>query len=230
MSVLGDRVAAKLTGSPPHIIGIGGPVAVGKSTIAAAIGAELSERGRRVVIVATDCFLLPNAVLAERDLLYKKGFPESFDTDAIGAFVEAVRGEEPKITTPAYSHESYDIVAGAEVSLPRLDVLILEGVAALQPPALEALDVAIYVHADERDVRSWFVERFLELTARAADDASSFYRRFAEMSDDQVRALAEGTWDAINGVNLHEHIAPTRKDATIVVEKAADHSMRVVEA
>jgi type I pantothenate kinase len=227
---LTDRVAAELTGRGPWLVGVGGPVAVGKSTVAASLAGELEARGRRVAVVATDSFLLSNAVLAERDLLYRKGFPESFDTDAIARFLSSARAGSTTITIPVYSHEIYDILEGGTAEIPAFDVLILEGVAALQAPAVDLLDVAIYVDAEEGDVRKWFVERFLQLTARASEDTSSFYRRFAGIGSDEVRALAEGTWDTINGVNLHEHIAPSRSRATIVVEKADDHSMRVLEA
>src|SRR5581483_11198684 len=82
-------VVRRLTSPPPHVVGVGGAVAVGKSTIAEAVAASLGDRGRRAVVVATDAFLLPNAVLAERDALYRKGFPETYDWDAVAAFVEA---------------------------------------------------------------------------------------------------------------------------------------------
>ena len=42
----------------------------------------LRGRGLDAISVATDGFLLPNAVLDQRGLTMRKGFPESFDTDA----------------------------------------------------------------------------------------------------------------------------------------------------
>jgi type I pantothenate kinase len=98
-------------------------------------------------------------------------------------------------------------------------------VVALQQQVLGLLDVSIYVDADESAVKIWFSERFVRLTAEARAGADSFYRMFADMSDDEVRAVAGGTWDAINGPNLHEHIEATRANAMVVIEKAVDHGI-----
>src|SRR5437763_14615268 len=110
-SELADAIAAHLDGRrPPHVVGIGGAVAVGKSTVAEALAAALVDRGRRVRVVATDCFLLTNEVLAERGLTFLKGFPESFDLDAAVRFVEAVKSSERRIEIPVYSHALYDVM------------------------------------------------------------------------------------------------------------------------
>jgi len=227
-ATLADLVTGSLGPQPPHIVGIGGAVAVGKSTVAAALAEALGERARRVDVVATDAFLYPNAVLHDRGLGLRKGFPESFDVDALVRFVERVRTGTERIEVPVYSHAIYDILPGETAFLTRPDLVLLEGVFALQTPVVEALDVAVYVHADEQDVRGWFVDRFRRLTTEARGDPSSFYAGFADIPADALTALAESTWDSINGVNLREHILPSRERATIVVEKTADHSIGLV--
>lgn len=225
---LAERIGEALRSEPPHLVGIGGAVAVGKSTIAAALADRLSEMGRAVHVVATDAFLHPNDILQERNLTFRKGFPETFDVDAILHFVERVRSGSARVEIPVYSHEIYDILPDERAVLTKADLVVLEGVIALQPPVVDALDVSIYIHADESNVRNWFVARFLALTEAARSDASSFYRLFADMGPDEVRGIAEGTWDSINGVNLHDHIAPSRAHAMFVVEKGADHSVRTI--
>lgn len=223
-----DAVVRHLEGSGPHVVGIAGAVAVGKTTVAGSLARELERRGRRAHIVATDAFLHPNAVLAERGIAFRKGFPESYDMEALMRFVRKVREGGSRIELPVYSHAAYDIVPGAIDVVTDPDVVIVEGVVALQLPVADALDVGIFVNAAEDDVKGWFVERFLRLTEEAGDAAGSFYSRFVEMSRDEVRVLAVGTWDAINGPNLRDHILPTRARAAIVVEKAEDHSIRNV--
>jgi type I pantothenate kinase len=228
LRTLAERVAEALRSEPPHLVGIGGAVAVGKSTIAAGLADKLSAMGRGVHVVATDAFLHPNDVLRERNLTFRKGFPETFDVDAILGFAGRIRDGSPRVEIPVYSHEIYDIVLGEHTVLAEPDLVVLEGVIALQHPVVDVLDVSIYVDADEANVREWFVSRFLALTETARNDPSSFYRLFADMGTEEVRRVAEGTWDSINGVNLHEHIAPSRAHAMFVVEKGADHSVRAI--
>jgi len=227
LSELADLVARRLMGGPPHVVGVGGAVAVGKSTIADGLAAAFSRRGRRTVVVATDAFLFPNAVLAERDALYRKGFPETYDWDAVTAFVRDVKsGDRARI--PVYSHRVYDILPGEWTDVQHADLVVLEGVVALQPRVVELLDVTIYVDADENDVKRWFADRFVRLTQQARDGPASFYELFAAMSDEEVREAADGTWDAINGPNLHDHIAATHGNAMIVVEKDTDHHIAAI--
>ncbi len=222
-AVLADAVTSRLGPRPPHIVAIGGAVAVGKSTVAEELARALASRGRRVDVVATDAFLYSNAVLHERGLGLRKGFPESFDRDAMERFIELVRAGAGTISVPVYSHQIYDIVPDEALHLREPDLVVLEGVIALQSPVVDAVDVSVYVHAEEQDVRGWFVDRFERLTAEARDDPSSFYHGFSAIPDEQLKGLAESTWESINGVNLHDHILPSRERADIVVEKAGDH-------
>ena len=69
----------------PFIIGVAGSVAVGKSTTARICGAAaaLAKSSPKVDLVTTDGFLYPNAVLDERGLMERKGFPESYDRRAL---------------------------------------------------------------------------------------------------------------------------------------------------
>jgi type I pantothenate kinase len=214
-----------LRSPPPHVIGVGGAVAVGKSTVADQLASQLRDTGRQVDVVATDAFLLSNIVLNERNLTLRKGFPESFDVEALLAFVADVRRGTDSVEIPVYSHAIYDIVPGETTVLESPDLVLLEGVVALQPPVVDVLDASIYVDAEESDIREWFVTRFLAMTAAATDDEGSFYRMFSALPRDDVQRIAEGTWDGINGVNLREHILPSRARAAFVVEKAKDHSI-----
>jgi type I pantothenate kinase len=209
------------------VVGVAGPVAVGKTTIVRALAERLAARGRNVRMLTTDAFLLPNAALSERGLQMRKGFPESYDVVAMGAALARLHAGAA-VAVPVYSHDLYDIVPGAHDTVEPADVVLVEGIVALQAPAVDHLDLALYVDADEASVRRWFSQRFSRLTAAAADDPDSFYHRFAAMPADQLEQLADATWDAINAPNLHAHIAPSAARADVIVRKADDHSIAEV--
>jgi type I pantothenate kinase len=206
------------------VVGIAGAVAVGKSTLAAALAEGLEARGRTVAVLATDGFLWPNAVLEARDLLARKGFPETYDLDRLQRVVDAARAGEPSLEVPVYSHERYDVL-DEPVRLARPDVLVVEGVIALQR---RFGDLGIYLDAATEDVERWYVERFQDLVEASKDDPTSFYRGWSDLDGDAVAELARGVWDMVNLPNLVEHIAPTRARADVIVRKGPDHAIREV--
>ena len=177
-----------------------------------------------VAVVATDGFLLPNAVLVERGILNRKGFPESYDGPAVETFLEAAHRREPAISVPVYSHVTYDLVDERRPIVPS-DVVILEGVNALR--FADHLDVGVYLNAPEAAMEDWYVTRFLRLCADPPP--GSFYAQFADWDDVARGALAADVWHGVNLPNLRDFIAPTRKRADIVVEKRPDHSVGRVD-
>jgi len=211
----------------PAIVGIAGAVAAGKTTLASAIGATLTADGVTVEVVSTDGFLFPNDVLAARGLLARKGFPESYDVTALRAALDALRADAPEVRVPVYSHETYDVAAGAGRLLAPSDVVLLEGVNAIGA-ARELLDLAVYVDAEEHDLETWYVRRFFDLVAEARDDPASFYGSMVGMAPSDLEALARSTWRSVNLPNLREHIAPTKAQADVVVVKGPDHRIRAV--
>ncbi|MDO8105689.1 type I pantothenate kinase [Isoptericola sp. b441] len=229
------------TARTPYVIGIAGSVAVGKSTTARVLRELLARwpETPRVELVTTDGFLLPNAELERRGLMQRKGFPESYDRRALLRFLAAVKAGSAEAHAPVYSHQSYDIIPGARVTVHRPDVLIVEGLNVLQParPAAagesslavsDFFDFSIYVDARTRDVRRWYVDRFLSLRHTAFSRPDSYFHRYAALDDAAATARAEEIWDAINEPNLVANILPTRGRATLVLRKGPDHAVQRV--
>jgi type I pantothenate kinase len=217
----------------PFIVAIAGSVAVGKSTTARVLRTLISRWPTRPLteLVTTDNFLYPNAVLAERGLTDRKGFPESYDRRALLRFVQQVRAGAPEVTAPVYSHLAYDILPGRQQSVRRPDVLILEGLNVLQPAPAGALAVAdfidfsIYVDARTDDIEQWFLARLRALRDTAFTDPRSPFRALAAVSLAEVDAFGAEVWKTINEVNLVENIQPTRARATLVLHKDVGHAV-----
>lgn len=224
-------------GRTPFVIGVAGSVAVGKSTTARLLRALLGrwEGSPTVDLVTTDGFLYPNAELARRGLMQRKGFPESYDRRALLRFVSRIKSGEPEVEAPVYDHVSYDIVPGERIVIRNPDILIVEGLNVLQPPTADhplavsdLFDVSIYVDARTADIRSWYVERFLKLKQHAFQSPESYFHRYAGVSDQAARAIAEDIWHHINEPNLTENILRTRSRADLVLRKDTDHSINTV--
>jgi type I pantothenate kinase len=219
----------------PFVIGVAGSVAVGKSTTARLLKELLSRwpDTPSVELVTTDGFLLPNAELERRGLMERKGFPESYDRRALLRFVSEVKSGVEEVRAPVYSHLVYD-VTDEEVVVRRPDVLIVEGLNVLQPPSngrlavSDLFDFTVYVDARTADIERWYVERFLRLQRGAFADPSSYFHRYASLSEAEAIARAREIWGAINGPNLEANILPTRARASLVLRKGADHAVSSV--
>ncbi|MBD3689960.1 type I pantothenate kinase [Nanchangia anserum] len=219
----------------PFVIGVAGSVAVGKSTTARLLQ-ELLRRWPstpRVELVTTDGFLYPNAELARRGIAHRKGFPESYDRRTFLRFLANIKSGVEVTHAPVYSHVIYDITDEV-TTVRRPDIVIIEGLNVLQParPHREAssalavsdfFDFSIYVDARPADIEQWYVERFLRLKQTAFLERDSYFRRYADISDDIARDIAHNIWASINLPNLVDNIAPTRSRANLILRKGPDH-------
>ena len=220
----------------PFVIGVAGSVAVGKSTVARLLRELLArwDDTPKVELVPTDGFLLPNAELERRGILGRKGFPDSYDQRALLRFVTAVKSGAEEVRAPFYSHERYDIVPDAEIVVRRPDILIVEGLNVLQPPAKNGLavsdlfDFGVYVDARTSDIAEWYVQRFRRLQSAAFASPRSYFHRYAGLEPEEARSTAAQIWAEINEPNLKQNILPTRSRATLVLRKSEDHAVRSV--
>ncbi len=189
----------------PYIIGVAGSVAVGKSTTARVLKALLARwpNTPKVDLVTTDGFLFPNAELNRLGLMERKGFPESYDTPTLLRFLADIKAGKRHVAAPLYSHLVYDVVPGETTVVDRPDILIVEGLNVLQPARLprdgtaipfvsDFFDFSVYLDAHEEDLHRWYVNRFLRLRHTAFRDPLSYFRKYAEISEEEAWSSPTG--------------------------------------
>ena len=240
------RASTKFLGADgrkvPYIIGVAGSVAVGKSTTSRILKALLSRwpSSPKVDLVTTDGFLYSNRRLEELKLSERKGFPESYDRAGLIAFLSDIKSGKPEVGVPVYSHLIYDVIEGQQTIIDRPDILIVEGLNILQPGELpksgrpivfasDFLDFSIFIDADEKDLTTWFMERFRRLRETAFADPKSFFHRFTTMSAAEAEAFGMWAWTEINLPNLRDNIVPTRSRADLVLTKGPGHTIDRVD-
>ena len=225
----------------PYIISVAGSVAVGKSTTARVLQALLSRwpEHRKVELITTDGFLHPNAVLKERGLMKKKGFPQSYDMHRLVKFVSDLKSGAKQVTAPVYSHLSYDVIPDGDKVVQQPDILILEGLNVLQSGmdyphdphrvfVSDFVDFSIYVDAPEDLLQSWYINRFLKFRQGAFSDPDSYFHNYAKLSEQEAVQIAASLWKEINWLNLQKNILPTRERASLIMTKSANHEVERV--
>lgn len=232
---LGNRESA-----PPFVIGIAGSVAVGKSTTARLLKALLSrwENHPKVELITTDGFLYPNQILRDREIMHKKGFPESYDIRRLVEFVSDVKAGQPNVQAPVYSHLTYDITDELKV-VDRPDILIIEGLNVLQsgmdyphdPHRVfisDFLDFSIYVDADSQLIEKWYIERFMQFRQGAFKEPGSYFGHYTVLTEAEAKEKARSIWETINGKNLVENILPTKGRAQLILRKGLNHTVEEI--
>ena len=236
-----SKFLGRTDGKVPFIIGVGGSVAVGKSTTARVLKALLARwpDHPRVDLMTTDGFLFPNVELEQRQLMNRKGFPESFDTARLLNFLADVKSGVAAVEAPVYSHFHYDILPDQRTVVQSPDILIVEGLNVLQPARMprggevipfvsDFFDFSIYLDAEPEIIEDWYVTRFMRLRTTAFRDPAAYFHQYAKLSPEDARERALAIWRTINLKNLEENILPTRQRARLILRKEADHHVESV--
>lgn len=214
----------------PFIIGISGSVAVGKSTTSRLLQLLLARtfKDSKVEMVTTDGFIYPNEVLIEKNILDRKGFPESYNMELLLNFLDTVKnGMTAHI--PVYSHEVYDIIPDQKQTIEAPDFLIVEGINVFQNQKNKRIymtgyfDFSIYIDAENELIERWYLERFDSLLELAKTDKTNYYNRFVKMPHNDAIEFAKMVWKTVNLVNLEKYIEPTRNRAELILHKTNNH-------
>ena len=100
-----------------------------------------------------------------------------------------------------YSHLRYDVIDDESQVVRAPDVVCsrastCSSAGAGASTCRDFVDFALYLDAEEADVRRWYLERFLALRNGAFQRPESYFHRYAQLSDDEAVAVAEGSGTA----------------------------------
>jgi len=173
------------------VVGIAGPPGAGKSTLAAAVVADLVASGRAAALVGLDGFHLAQRVLDRAGLAPIKGAPETFDPTGYLALLHRLRAiPRETVYAPAFDRSLEEPIAGAVPIGPEVDVVVTEGNYLLldAPPwggIRSLLDESWYLQTAE-DVR---IERLVARHVRFGRAPQEARRRATVGSDGANAAL-----------------------------------------
>jgi pantothenate kinase len=120
-----DRARALADRPGRTILGIAGPPAAGKSTLAERLRAEL---GAAAAYVPLDGFHLAHRLLVENGTVERKGAPDTFDAAGYVALLRRLRDPaEGTVYAPRFDRDIEDSIANAIAVPPDVPLVITEG-------------------------------------------------------------------------------------------------------
>jgi pantothenate kinase len=193
-----DLVRPLLAASPDRLlVGLTGPPAAGKSTLATALARVLSTgQGVPAVAVPMDGFHLANAELERLGLADRKGAPATFDAWGYVHLLRRLREPDGSIVyAPTFDRQVNESIGSAIAIGPQVRVVVTEGnYLLLDTPPWDAvrplLDLAVYLEAPHSTRHAALVRRQVARGLSAADA-----RAWAGGSDAANAEIIESTRD-----------------------------------
>lgn len=177
------------------VVGIAGPPAAGKSTLATALAKAITAEGwHTAVAIGMDGFHLANAELVRLGLTGCKGAPQTFDAAGFVSLLRRLRDPEPGVVyAPRYSRVVHESIGAAVAVADDVDVVVVEGNYLLLDDGPwrqvdELLDLRIYLDAPDRVRQDALVRRQL---SRGLDPAAA--QAWVTDSDEVNAMLIAGT-------------------------------------
>ena len=124
---LSDYIIENSEGRKRYIVAIAGPPGAGKSTFAQALLLLLKEKSIQAKVISMDGFHLDNSILADRNLLDRKGAPATFDTAGFIHLMNRLTNFEDDVVIPEFDRNKDLSIAGSSIISTKDKVLIVEG-------------------------------------------------------------------------------------------------------
>lgn len=176
LDMLVTRIKAASLRGKRRLVAVVGAPASGKSTLAEALAAaDPSFR-----MVPMDGFHLDNDLLRDRDLLHRKGAPETFDVRGFLHLVSRL-AQDDEVIYPIFNRKLDRAIAGAGVVGPTTETVIVEGnYLLLDRPGwrdLAALwDLSIRLDVPAETLETRLMQRWLDHGFSAEEAAHKVYQ------------------------------------------------------
>ncbi|MDU9003424.1 nucleoside triphosphate hydrolase [Sedimentitalea todarodis] len=159
------RILACRSANRRCLVGIAGAPGSGKSTLAENVAQQLAKIGAQVRVVPMDGFHLDNRILKDRDLLERKGAPETFDFGGFQRLIQAL-ANDTDVYYPEFDRSRDIAIAGRAHVGPECSIVLVEGnYLLLDEPGwrdLAALwDVSIRLQEPLETLRARLINRWL---------------------------------------------------------------------
>ena len=163
---LADQIRAKQTDDRRILVAIVGAPASGKSTLSDRLYHHLGGDKAGAAVVPMDGFHFDDAILKERDLLPRKGAPNTFDVGGLKRTLIALREDQPEdIYVPVFDRNLEISRGSARAISPHHRIILVEGNYLLLGQAPwdqlhDLFDLSVYLDVPEDTLRDRLIERW----------------------------------------------------------------------
>lgn len=218
-----EVILSQIKTKAPLLIGIWGPMAIGKTTFSLWLKKELTQKSPHLTcsVIHTDGFLWPNHILEKQGILARKGFPESFNSKNFQIFLQNLQKKTQKVFhVPSYDHLAKDVDSKNPQVIVESSVYILEGINLLfKMPDIEKsssfYDITILLKKREETIHKQFSHRFnLAYEASLKQPKDYFHKHLSSLNSQEVQEYREYLWENIHLPFKKEYIDPYEVYAT----------------
>ena len=121
-----NAVEALQVAQDRHLVAIAGPPGSGKTTVASLATVELNRRGVPTGLVSMDGFHYDNTILVARNLMSRKGSPETFDLAGFHALLDRLR-RDGDVAVPEFDRQLDLAIAARSMITPDQRCVLVEG-------------------------------------------------------------------------------------------------------
>lgn len=123
---LAEKILQYAAGRKRYFVALAGPPASGKTTLSGFLENHL-KRETTVSVVAMDGFHFDNEILRKKDLLDRKGSPETFDVTSLYQLLTGLKTQTDTLAVPVFDREKDLARSSAKLVHPQDHIILVEG-------------------------------------------------------------------------------------------------------